>query len=281
MTANGIRVGFIGLGDMGGAIARRIIDAPFPTTLWARRDASFEPFKNTDAKFAASPRELGAASDVVGVCVFKGSDVLEVLCGESGVFSGLRAGGVVLVHSTISVDEISDISQQAALRGINLLDAPVSGARAGAEAGRLAIMVGGDESAFNTARPVMQAYGGTVRLMGPLGSGQKTKVLNNVLGFCNLRMAYLALQIGEKLGLDSEALQTILRSGSASSFNLAMLIDRLLPDPQFARHALTMTVKDTDLYKAVREAANIGPSWLDRLAEEAVTVVSELGESAS
>jgi 3-hydroxyisobutyrate dehydrogenase-like beta-hydroxyacid dehydrogenase len=281
MTAPDIRVGFIGVGDMGGPIAQRIIDAGFPTTLWARREASLARYRESAAKFAKTPRELAAACDVVGLCVFDDTSVRDVLLGTDGILAGLRKGGVIVLHSTISVEGTEEFARLAADRGIRLLDAPVSGARTGAENGRLAIMVGGDASAFEAALPVMRSYGATIELMGPTGSGQKTKVLNNVLGFCNLRMAYLALQTGERLGLEAEALKTILRNSSGSSFNLTMLADRLLPDPSFARHASTMTVKDTNLFKTVREQAGIERSLLDQLAEEAIGVVTALGQRSS
>ena len=274
--ADAVRVGFIGLGDMGGPIASRIIQAGFATTLWARRATSLDPYRDTAAAFAATPRDVGEASDVVGVCVFNDADVEDVLGGEIGVFSGLKAGAVVLVHSTISVEGMERLADEGARLGVHVLDAPVSGARSGAEAGRLAIMVGGDPTAFERARPVMQAYGSTVRLMGPPGSGQRMKVLNNVLGFCNLRMAHLALEVGGRLGLEAQAVKDVLRNASGSSFNLPILIDRLMPDPDFARHALTMTIKDTDLYKSVRAKADVGHTLLDHLAEEAAIVVEEI-----
>jgi 3-hydroxyisobutyrate dehydrogenase-like beta-hydroxyacid dehydrogenase len=277
MNVKNLRVGFIGLGDMGGPIAERIIAAGFPTTLWARRSVSLEPYRGSPAQFAATPRALGNASDVVGICVFAGADVKQVLDGPEGVFAGLQKGGVVLVHSTISTADTADLAVIAARRGISLLDAPVSGARTKALAGELAIMAGGSEDAFNTARPVMQAYGRTVRLMGPLGSGQRTKVLNNILGACNLRLAALALETADRLGLDQAAVQEVLRNSSGSSFNLGILVDRLLHDPSFARHAAGMTRKDNALYRDVCDQAGIGPSRLDQIADEATDMLERLG----
>jgi 3-hydroxyisobutyrate dehydrogenase-like beta-hydroxyacid dehydrogenase len=270
-------IGFIGLGDMGGAIARRIIDAGFSTTLWARRETSYEQFKDLGFGRASTPAQLGAQSDLVGVCVFADDDVRAVLLGPDGVFAGMRPGGIVLIHSTISTEATLELAAAGKARNIGVLDAPVSGARIGAVSGKLAIMVGGDAEVFEQALPLMRAYGGTILRLGSIGSGQRMKFLNNVLGFANVRMACLALELAERLGLERDAAGTILRSGSAASANLNILLDRLLPDPAFARHAVTMTQKDTRLFQGACAAAGIERTLLDRLAEEATEVIAALG----
>ena len=270
------RIGFIGLGDMGGAIARRIIDAGFATTLWARREASYEQFRDLSFGRASTPAQLGAQSDLVGVCVFADDDVRTVLLGPDGVFAGMRPGGIVLIHSTISTEATLELAAAGKARSIGVLDAPVSGARIGAVSGKLAIMVGGDAEVFEQALPLMRAYGGTILRLGGIGSGQRMKFLNNVLGFANVRMACLALELAERLGLDRDAAGTILRSGSAASANLNILLDRLLPEPAFARHAVTMTKKDTRLFQSACAAAGIERTLLDRLAEEATEVIAAL-----
>jgi len=271
------KAGFIGLGDMGGAIARRIIEAGFATTLWARRETSLEPYRDTVFSRADTPADLGKSCDIVGICVFGDDDVRAVTLGPQGVLSGMSVGGVLIIHSTISVDATLEISRAAEARGVSVLDAPVSGARNGAVNGTLTIMAGGDAAAFEKALPLMKSYGASVLYLGQIGSGQKMKVLNNVLGFANLRMACLALELGAQLGLEQQALQTILRSGSAGSFNLNILIDRLLPDPAFARHAVTMTEKDTRLFQEVCKSAGLGRTLMDQVAEEASEVVAALG----
>lgn len=271
------RTGFIGLGDMGGAIARRIIEAGFDTALWARRPESYEQFAGLAFRRAATPRELAAGCDIVGVCVFADADVRAVALGEDGVLAGMRPGGVLLVHSTISVEGAEELAAAGEARGVHVLDAPVSGARSGAAAGRLAIMAGGARAGFDAALPLMRCYGGNIVYTGPSGSGQKLKVLNNVLGFANLQMAHIALELGERLGLEKEAVHTVLRSGSGGSFVLNILLDRLLPDPAFARHAVTMTEKDTRLFQRVCRAAGIETTRMEQVAEEAIEMVGQLG----
>lgn len=272
-----IRAGFIGLGDMGGAIARRIVDAEFATTLWARREASLEAFRGTRFNAARSPAEVGRNSDVVGVCVFGDEDVLAVVLGPNGLLEGMEQGSVLVIHSTISVAATLKIAAAAKVGSVDVLDAPVSGARSGATSGTLSIMVGGKAAAFQKALPLMQAYGASILHLGGIGSGQRMKVLNNVLGFANLRMAHLAIELGDALGLDPDGVKQVLRSGSAGSFNLGILIDRLMPDPAFARHAVAMTEKDTRLFQRMCQDEGLPRTLMDQLAEEAIDLVARLG----
>lgn len=272
-----LRVGFVGLGDMGEPMARRLIEAGLPTTLWARRPASLEPFADLSFRVADDLTDLGRSSNVVGVCVFGDADVRQVILGEGGILSGMAAGGVIVIHATIGVETAIDIHRTAAARRVSVLDAPVSGSRARSMTGTLSIMVGGEEDAFRRALPMMKTYGRSIARLGPIGSGQKMKVLNNVLGFCNLRLAHLAIETGERMGLEKEAVMAMLRASSGQSFTLEVLIDRLLPEPAYARHAVTMTRKDTEIFQMVRESAGIELSRLDEIAREAIVLVDELG----
>lgn len=270
---NKVRAGFIGLGDMGGPMAQRIIDAGFPTTLWARRDASLAPYHPARFTRAATPAEVGVRSDVVGVCVFNDSDVRSVLLGEQGVLAGMQPGGVVLIHATVAAAICEEMAAAAASGGVEILDAPVSGARAAAEAGSLTVMVGGSALAMEKALPVLRSYGRVIRLMGPLGSGQRMKALNNVTGFCNGRIASIAIETGSALGLDPEAVLDVLRSGGAASFAIESIATRLLPDPEFRAHAATMIEKDTRLFQDYVREAGLPRSALEMLAEERIEQV--------
>lgn len=260
------KIGFVGLGDMGGAIAERILAAGFPTSLWARRPESLAPFIAKGAKPADDLRALARSSEIVGVCVFNDDDVKAVLTGEAGLIANLPERAIILIHSTISVEACEALEQEGRARGVFVLDAPVSGAREGALDGELAIMVGGDESAFARALPVMQTYGRTIRRLGAIGSGQKMKVLNNVTSFCNGAIARQAIEIGVRLGLDQAAVIEILRNSSGRSFSLEMLVQKLLGDPVFTAHAATMIAKDTDLFKQVCRTAGIERTMLEEVA---------------
>ena len=169
-STSATRVGFIGLGSQGGPMARRIIDAGYPVTLWARPPATLEPFADTSAKTAGSPAELAAASDLVCVCVRDDADTEQVV--DAGL-GGLAAGGVIAVHSTVHPDTCRRLAERAATGGVRLIDAPVSGGAPAAEA-RLLVMAGGDEEAVEFCRPVFGSYGDPIVPLGPVEAGIPT-----------------------------------------------------------------------------------------------------------
>lgn len=212
-----MRVGFIGLGSQGGPMARRIAEGGFETTLWARRQASLEPFADTPAKTASSPAELAAASDLVCLCVVGDDDVREVLNGDSGVLAGLADGGIVAIHSTVHPDTCREIAEKASGQGISVIDAPVSGGGPAVEEGTLLVMVGGDADVVERCTPVFATYADPVVHLGPLGSGQSAKILNNLLFSANLGSAISTLELGESLGIPRQKLVEVVNRGSATS----------------------------------------------------------------
>jgi 3-hydroxyisobutyrate dehydrogenase-like beta-hydroxyacid dehydrogenase len=212
-----MRVGFIGLGSQGGPMARRIVEGGFETTLWARRDASLEPYADTAAKTAGSPAELAAASDLVCVCVVGDDDVRQVLYGETGVLAGLASGGIVAIHSTVHPDTCREIAEKAAAQGVSLIDAPVSGGAPAVEEGKLLVMVGGEGDVADRCRPVFATYADPIVHLGPVGSGQVTKILNNLLFTANLGSAATTLELGKSLGIPADSLAAVLNGGSATS----------------------------------------------------------------
>ena len=216
-TSSAIRVGFIGLGSQGGPMARRIIEAGYPVTLWARRPAALEPFADTSAKTAGSPAELAAASDLVCVCVRDDADTGEVV---DAVLGGLAAGGVIAVHSTVHPDTCRRLAERAQAGGVRLIDAPVSGGGPAAEAGRLLVMTGGDEETVEFCRPVFASYGDPIVHLGPVGAGQVTKLLNNAAFTAHLGVAVSLLALGQSLGVDQLRLADVISHGSGNSFAL-------------------------------------------------------------
>jgi 3-hydroxyisobutyrate dehydrogenase len=212
-----MRVGFIGLGSQGGPMARRIVEGGFDTTLWARRQASLEPYADTAAKTAESPAGLAAASDLVCVCVVGDDDVREVLYGDTGVLAGLAPGAIVAIHSTVHPDTCREIAEKAAAQGVSVIDAPVSGGGPAVEEGKLLVMVGGDEDVVERCRPVFSTYADPIVHLGAVGAGQVTKILNNLLFTANLGSAMSTLELGESLGVPRDRLSQVLNGGSATS----------------------------------------------------------------
>ena len=230
-----MRVGFIGLGSQGGPMARRIAEGGFETTLWARRPASLEPYADTPAKTAATPAELGANSDLVCLCVVGDDDVREVLYGESGVLAGLAEGGIIAIHSTVHPDTCRELAETAAAKGVSVIDAPVSGGAPAVQAKQLLVMVGGDDDAVEKCRPVFASYADPIVHLGPLGAGQVTKILNNLLFSANLGSAISLLEFAETLGVARERMCEVLTRGSANSKALGSIamfggtLDNLAP----------------------------------------------------
>lgn len=230
-----MRVGFIGLGSQGAPMARRIVEGGYHTTLWARRPESLEPYADTAAKTAATPAEMAADSDLVCLCVVGDDDVRQVLAGENGVLAGLAPGGIIAIHSTIHPDTCREVAELAAVKGISVIDAPVSGGSPAAEAGTLLVMVGGDEDIVEKCRPVFETYANPVVHLGPVGSGQVTKILNNLMFSANLGSAMSTLTLGEALGVPRDRMCQVLTQGSANSKALGSIamfggtLDNLAP----------------------------------------------------
>jgi 3-hydroxyisobutyrate dehydrogenase-like beta-hydroxyacid dehydrogenase len=250
-----MRVGFVGLGSQGAPMARRIVAAGYPTTLWARRPATLEPFGGTAARTAGSPAELAAASDLVCVCVVDDAGVEQVVAGEDGVLAGLGDGGVVAVHSTVHPDTCRRLAARAADRGVTLVDAPVSGGGIAADAGTLLVMVGGDAGTVERCRPVFATYGDPVLHLGPLGAGQLAKLLNNVLFTANLGSAVALLDLGRSLGVEPGELGRAITHGTASSFALAHVVDAGGTLDRIAAHAGGLLQKDVRLVADLAEAS--------------------------
>jgi 3-hydroxyisobutyrate dehydrogenase len=256
-----MHVGFVGLGSQGGPMARRIVEAGYPTTLWARRPASLEPFADTAAKVAGSPAELAAASDLMCLCVVGDADVTEV---ADGLLAGARAGSTIAVHSTVHPKTCRELAKKAAAHDVSVIDAPVSGGAPAVAEGRLLVMVGGDPDVVQRCRPVFETYADPVVHLGDLGSGQTTKLLNNLLFTANLGTAATALSLGKALGVLPDRLTEVISRGSGSSFALNALggdpggLDRL------AGLAGTLLQKDVRLVADLAETAAVsGGAVLD------------------
>jgi 3-hydroxyisobutyrate dehydrogenase len=218
-----MRIGFIGLGSQGGPMARRIIEAGYPTTLWARRPETLESFADTAAKVAESPAELGAASDLVCLCVVGDADIDEVTAGEHGLLAGLEPGNVIAVHSTVHPDTCKQLAKKAGAQGVSVIDAPVSGGGPAAADGRLLVMAGGAADVVERCRPVFATYAAPVVHLGDLGSGQTTKLLNNLLFTANLGTAAAALSLGKSLGVAPDRLAEVVSRSSGNSFALNVI----------------------------------------------------------
>lgn len=217
------RVGFIGLGSQGGPMARAIACSHFPTTLWARRPESLAPYVDTDAVTARTPGELAARSDLVCICVLDDAGVESIVLGEDGVLAGLAPGGAIAIHSTIHPRTCLRLADAANERGIDIIDAPVSGGGAAATTRSLLVMVGGDIRVVDRFRPVFEIFADPIVHLGPLGAGQVTKLLNNTLFAAHLATAESVLSVGAQLGVDPRKLGEVIARGSGASFAMNLV----------------------------------------------------------
>jgi 3-hydroxyisobutyrate dehydrogenase-like beta-hydroxyacid dehydrogenase len=239
---------------MGGPMARRILDAGWPLAIYDVRQEALEAFNSSAAVVCASPREVGARSQFVCICVVDDAQLESVVLGD-GVLAGLAAGGIIAVHSTVHPDTCRRLASAATERGVTLIDAAVSGGGDGAAAGTLSVMVGAEEATFERARPVFEAFGRTVRLLGPLGSGATAKLINNGLFAANLKVVEEAVDMGDAMGLDRQALVDVIASGSGGSFALRRNVEGLSAGPAILREGSHLLQKDVHLLFEVVQSA--------------------------
>ena len=242
------RVGFIGLGSQGGPMAQQIIDAGYTTTLWARRPETLEPYEGTSAIFAASPADVGAASDVLCICVVDDAGVDEILRGDDGALATLADGSIVVIHSTVRPSTC--IRLQDDYPSLRILDAPVSGGGHKAAARELLVMVGGDEATLDECRPILETFGNPVLHLGPLGAGQEAKLLNNTLFTAQLALAAEVFDVAAQRGLDQASVAQILATGSGRSFAADIVGGSGFNLDSMAAGAGTLLAKDVGILAA-------------------------------
>lgn len=239
------QVGFIGLGSQGGPMASRIVVGGYPLSVWARRAEVLAPFVAEGAEAAGSIAELGEACDHVGVCVVDDTGVAAIC---DALIPVMRPGSLLAIHSTILPASCEALAARCAERSIQFLDAPVSGGAGGAAAGTLTVMCGGSAAAFAAARPVFDTFAGLVALLGPAGSGQRAKLVNNALMAAHMGLAHAALGAGEALGLDPAALADLIKASSGRSFGFEVYAR--LPSPQAFAQGAALLAKDIGLLAA-------------------------------
>ena len=212
---------FIGLGAMGFPMAGHLQRAGYPTTVYNRSPNKASYWHETyQGKTAPTPAEAALNADLVFVCVGNDDDVREVTFGNHGVLATLKPGSILIDHTTASADLARELQAACQKKNIGFLDAPVSGGQAGAESGQLTIMAGGETSTFDSAQPMMSIYGKSVRLMGPCGTGQLTKMANQICIAGVLQGLSEALHFSDRAGLDTAAVIEAISQGAAQSWQM-------------------------------------------------------------
>lgn len=261
------RVGFIGTGVMGQSMAAHLLKAGYVVTVYTRTKAKASSLLASGASWAETPRKVAERSDVVCAIVGFPKDVREVLIGPEGALAGARQGNVLIDMTTSEPSLAVEIYHRAKASGVHALDAPVSGGDIGAKNATLSIMVGGDEDVVAAMKPLLACLGQTIVHQGPAGSGQHTKLVNQILIAAALNGVCEALLYGKAAGLDLKSVLQSVGGGAAASWQLNNLGPRIIDgnfDPGFYVEHI---IKDLTMALSEARAMNISLPLLGLAAQ--------------
>jgi 3-hydroxyisobutyrate dehydrogenase len=238
------RVALIGLGLMGSGMARRLLGAGFPLTVWNRNPKRASALAAEGAHVAATPRDAAARADIVLSMVADDAASRAVWLGEEGALAGAARGSVLVESSTLTVGWIEELSREAAARGLELLDAPVTGSKPHAASGELLFLVGGSAAALETARPALAAMSRAILHVGATGRGALLKLINNFM--CGVQAASLAEAVAliERSGLDRGKSLEVLTAGAPGSPLVRTLAGRMTAQDYTPNFLLRLMAKD-------------------------------------
>ena len=249
-----MKLGFIGLGQMGKPMALNMLKSGAALTV-VRRTDSFQEFVGSGARMTTDVHDV-AASDIIFLCLPDSEAVEAVLTGHAGLLDSLGPGRIVVDFSTIKYSTTLEIAGRLAERGIDFIDAPVSGMEAGAKDGTLTVMCGGDPEVLDKVMPYLRCVGSTVLHMGGTGRGQLAKLINQLLLDINMAALAEVLPLAVKLGLDPEQIGQVVNSGTGRSFASEVFIPAILNDSFAAGYSLRRAYKD--LVSGAELSANLG-----------------------
>jgi 3-hydroxyisobutyrate dehydrogenase len=252
------RLGFAGMGIMGSGMAENLIARGHALTVWNRTREKATAIKG--ASVAASLDELAANSDILMICVSDSPDVAELVKGHGGLLAALRPGHLIVDHSTISPSVTRDLATEVEAKGASWLDAPVSGGAEGARKGTLSTMVGGAASDLDRARPFLEAYSARITHVGPVGSGQLVKLVNQILVVGNQLAVSEALFFARRADLDLHATLDAVKGGAAGSWMLSNRGPQMLAGDW--RPGFTIDLQQKDLRLVLEAADEVGAPLL-------------------
>ncbi|MFV1878464.1 NAD(P)-dependent oxidoreductase [Nioella sp.] len=271
------KVAFLGLGVMGYPMAGHLQAAGHEVTVYNRTTAKAEKWAGEHGgAHGATPREAAAGCDFVMACVGNDDDLRSVVLGEDGAFAGMKEGAIFVDHTTVSAIVTRELAEVGTGKGIAWVDAPVSGGQAGAENGQLAIMCGGEDAPFAAAVPVMDAYAKAIEHFGPVGSGQITKMVNQVCIVGSVQSISEGLYFAMKAGLDAKKVAKLVSQGAGGSWQLANRADTMV-DNHF-EHGFAVDWMRKDLGIALEQGKEMGLSLpVTALVDQFYAEVQQLG----
>ncbi len=276
---------FIGLGNMGFPMAGHLLAAGHDVRVYNRTASVAERWleeygsdSGGSASAHATPAEAATGADFVFVCVGGDDDVRSVVTGNDGALAALAPGAIIVDHTTASAKLARELDEACRAVGVGFIDAPISGGQAGAEAGQLSVMCGGDPDDFARAEPVIDAYAKAITLVGPAGSGQLTKMVNQILCAGAIQGAAEALAFGEQAGLDMNLVFNAVSQGAAGSWYLSNRAETMLADEFDFGFAVDWMAKDLGL--VADEAETIGaPTPLTAMTRKSLAESQDAGDN--
>ena len=261
-----MKIGLIGLGNMGGPMAGWILDAGFPLVVYALRKDAAAGLLQRGATWADSPTHLAEQCDLVATCVPGPLEMEAAAIGPQGLVNGIRPGAIYIDHTTNSPETVKKVGAAVRERDADMLDAPVDGGREGALAGDLTLFVGGAEASLQRARPVLDSFSKSVVWVGGLGSGSVTKIVHNALAMSIDLLLAECLTLGVKAGVALPQLVEAVAEGSALGGNMGLV--KRWPDTLFrgdftARFALKLAHKDYELAAELAKRCGVPTRLID------------------
>ena len=272
-----MKAAFIGLGVMGYPMAGHLKNAGIDVCIYNRTAEKAQRWvEEYKGSMAQNPAAAASGCDVVLSCVGDDDDVRQVLLGDAGALSAMRSGTLLIDHTTASATLAREINSAAADKGVGFLDAPVSGGQAGAENGALTVMVGGENSDYEAAKPVFESYSKFSKLLGPAGSGQLAKMVNQVCIAGIVQGLAEGLNFAQKAGLNGEALVETISKGAAGSWQMDNRFETMLADQYEFGFAVDWMRKDLGI--AIAEARKNGADLsVAELVDSFYAEVQEMG----
>lgn len=272
-----MKVGFLGLGVMGKSMAINILKAGYELTILATKKDSANELVKMGANVVETNAEVAKASDIIFTALPNSSIVQEVATGKDGIFEGAKEGLIYIDLSSITPKTIKYIQEEGLKKNISVLDAPVSGGAAGAKAGTLTIMAGGDKEAFDKALPVLKTMGKKVILVGDIGAGDTIKLVNNLLLGINMVAVSEAFALGAKVGIKAETMYDIISESSGSSYALTAKYKNYIAKGNF-EPGFAIDLQHKDLELAVETAKDLQmPLPIGNLAQQMLEIARAKG----
>jgi len=262
------KIGLIGTGIMGYPIARNLLKAGYPLTIYTRRENINQEFKEFGASIASTPAELAAKSSIIFLIVNNSDDVTELLYSTSGIVSGAAPGTIVADMTTTDPEFSKSIAKRLTSDQIEFLDAPISGGALGARNAKIVVMVGGKKETHEKCLPVFESISQKVVYMGASGSGQSVKLIHNQLSFTTFFAVCEAVILGEKIGLSADAMIDVFNHGTARSFATEVRFPKFILKNKFDMGVPFSTAfKDISLARKLRQTTRVNfpiSSWVYR-----------------